>query len=232
MGRGVPGLVGLPVPGQVEEDHLESPLGQVGGQAATELVVEQQPVQEHERPCRPRRGARSAGAAPRPRSSPLRRARRSKSLVTKETGASGPGARRPAPGARPAPGPRRPAPGIGRGWPVHRIRTGAVVVRRVLRSGARAGSRRIGSADPGPHGRHKLDVTRVAFPSAPPLAVTGPPEGVTRPVQMSRSWREQAGHWPQPLRAWSFWAAWSCTAGGASDGSPGKPSPRQVDRLN
>ena len=33
--------------------------------------------------------------------------------------------------------------------------------------------------------------------------------------------REQTGHWPQPLRAWSRRAASSCVSGGASWGRPG-----------
>ena len=50
MGRGVPGLVRPPVAGQVEEDDLEPPVGEIGGQAAAELVVEQEAVEEHEDP--------------------------------------------------------------------------------------------------------------------------------------------------------------------------------------
>ena len=50
VGRGVPGLVRPAVAGQVEQDDLEAPLGEVGGQAAAELVVEEQAVQEHEHP--------------------------------------------------------------------------------------------------------------------------------------------------------------------------------------
>ena len=48
VGRRVPGLVGPPVTGQVEQDDLEPSLGQVGGQASAQLVVEEDAVEEHE----------------------------------------------------------------------------------------------------------------------------------------------------------------------------------------
>ena len=50
MHRRMAGLVRLPVPGEVEKEDLESPLGEIGGQAAAELVVEEQAVEEHEDP--------------------------------------------------------------------------------------------------------------------------------------------------------------------------------------
>ena len=48
MGRRVPGLVRPTVTGQVEQDDLEAALGEVGGQAAAQLVVEEDAVEEHE----------------------------------------------------------------------------------------------------------------------------------------------------------------------------------------
>lgn len=51
--RRVAGLVRLSVPGEVEEDDLESPLGEIGGQATAELVVEEQAVDEHQDPVPP-----------------------------------------------------------------------------------------------------------------------------------------------------------------------------------
>ena len=206
------------MPGQVEEDHLEPPLGQVGGQAPAELVVEQEPVQEHEHLV-------ALSVALIVQAQPLdREARLVEGAALEEPGHEGDG-RNAGQGAWCR------APRLGRSRAVHRTRAEPVVARPVPRPGARTGSRSIGSADPGPHGRHGLDDTRAAFPGASPGGHQTAGGGV-RPGQMSRSRREQAGHWPQPLRAWSFWAAWSCTAGEAFDGSPGKPSPCQVDRLN
>lgn len=48
MRRGVSRLVRPSVPGQVEEDHLESAVGEIGRQAPAQLVVQQETVHEHE----------------------------------------------------------------------------------------------------------------------------------------------------------------------------------------
>ena len=48
VGRGVAGLVGPPVPGEVEEDDPVAGGHQVRGQPAVHLAVEEDPVHEHE----------------------------------------------------------------------------------------------------------------------------------------------------------------------------------------
>src|SRR5690625_2415138 len=50
--------------------------------------------------------------------------------------------------------------------------------------------------------------------------------------QRRPSWAEQAGHWPQPARAWSIWARLVCSAGEAWEGRPLPPTACQVCTEN
>ena len=222
MRRGVARLVGPAVAGQVEEHDLEATLGEIGGQAPAELVVEQQAVEEHEDPgslavalvvqAQPLdlEGALFEGTPLEEPAHPGDRRHGSRGPVATEP---------PSPGSAPASGPSSSSPSPARARP------GSERVRR---------SRRSRSAEPGPHGRHARDVTRGdirARTSVSSVRHSGSPgacPGRCARLSCSPSSREHAGHWPQPLRAWSCWAAWSWTAGEAAEGRPGYPRPCQV----
>ncbi len=155
VGRGVPGLVRPSVAGQVEQDDLETPIGEIRGQAPAELVVEQEAVEEHE-------DARPLAVAlvlqPQP-------------LDLEGALLEGPPLEQPgheADGRQP-----HEAPGLA---PRFRVVFGfcalpvsalPLVLRARPGLGARHDARRIRSAEPGPHGRHPHDDTRVPSRCAP-----------------------------------------------------------------
>ena len=53
-----------------------------------------------------------------------------------------------------------------------------------------------------------------------------------RPAQRRPSFLLQAGHWPQPERAWSVWARIVCSSADACDGRPEPPMAFQVCAEN